>query len=77
MDDAAVTELGIIVGTRVYEERLEITVGPAAGVDVGVATGETRLEDEVGVVEDAVVGGGSGVDLLDVEMLGAGGVLGG
>ena len=85
LDDAAVLDAGVVVGTPVEFEGLEFTVGTIGGVDVGVAAGVKRLGVELGgvedaviedaVVEDAVVGGSTGVDVLDVEGIAASGVL--
>lgn len=89
-DDAAVLEGGIMVGTSVEADGLDITVGSTEGVDAGIdvwveAEG-TRLGVEVGVVEDAgvevgvvednVVDGGTDAALLEVEEMAASVVVG-
>lgn len=66
---------GVTVGTPVEGHGLETTVGPAEGVDVGVAAEGIRLGIEVGAVEDVVVGGSTGLGVLEVEGIAAGGVL--
>lgn len=68
-------EGGVTVGTPVEGHGLETTVGPAEGVDVGVAAEGIRLGIEVGAVEDVVVGGSTGLGVLEVEGIAAGGVL--
>ena len=73
--DVAVLEGVVDVDITVEDDAIYTAVDSAVGVDVGVAAGGIELGVEGGVAEDAVVLGGTGVEVLDVERIGAGGGL--
>ena len=82
-DDVVALEGGVVVGTGVEADELEIFVGTTEDVsggvsevfdvDVDVVTRGILLEVELGLVEDAVVDGGTEVELLDVDGVTTGG----
>ena len=75
LDDAAVTEEGVTMGTPEEDRGLEITAGSTEGIDVSSTAEEAKLGVDVGVADEAVVGGGTGVDGLDVGGTAMGGIL--
>lgn len=65
MDDAAVLEGDVTVGTPVEDDGLEFTVGSAEAADIGVVAGAMTLEVEEGVADDDVVDGSGVVEVLE------------